>query len=1407
MRTFGARQASRTTRSRRRSRRLVLLLVAVVSLAGSATVAWSYWSGFGAPLQGTGVAGGVTVNRGAAPAVSAINGTSAALSWGASTLSDGEPVDGYVVKRYDSSTGTLQPLGAGCSGTITTRSCTETGVPTGAWRYTVTPVLASNWRGTESSQSGMLTIGAATLTLAKTAFGAPLPATTTGTVTGFAPGESISYSVSGTATTGSPTTVDATGSATISTLTIPTVAEGSRTVRVTGGSSGLVASVGILVDTAPPVLSSTVTPTPNAAGWNRTPVQVTPSADDGSGSGLDFVKLTSDGSDPRTSPTAQVYAGEPLELAATTTVKYYAVDRAGNASAVQTLPVSIDMIPPTFYPQMVDITGGAVITVLPPHPGVAYYRGIAAGSFRFRITLADTGGSGAASLATSSLVDLSTGFTHEPGTGAVVGGVTYTNPFSWVAGTTSSPTGNVTVTDVAGNTTTGGGALHDDSIAPVGGSVDATGLGGSDGRYSASTTLQLALASGSDDASGLAATGRQLLRAAAPLSAGDGSTTNGVCGSYGAYVQVGANDPASAVADTVPTTPSCYRYRYLVPDQVGNVATNESPDIKVAAAPAPAVRPSDATITPVSGIDAQAVSGSTVFYNPAQAGSFNVDSSAGSPFVGIDRMSFPTIAGFTGGGDTVSPSGTTYRSTYSWSANGISPSPGAQTLTATDNAGGSLSNPTAFSVVKDDVGPGGGAVNVAGLGGTGGRYSTSTTLSLALVAGNDGGSGLATSGRTLRRASASLTSNGTVDGACGSFGAYAPIAADPASPRTDTVPVDGTCYRYQYVVSDNVGNQAVYTSADVKVEAAAPPVPVLAFSNLTNASVTGNAVFYRPGATSGGFTVTASSSDLISGTTGIGFPTLPAGWSSSAAGSGARTYSWSAPNPTVPTGNQTVTTTNNAGRQSSSSFTVAVTSDSTPPSGGSVSYTNGYSTNAAVNVSFTKGTDSGSGLAGGSGLLQRASATLANGACGSFGGFSTVATNPTSAYSDPVTTGCYQYRYLIADNVGNQATYTTSSVVKVDQNPPSNTISITSATGAYSAFGGATLFYKGDAPGSFRYVDALADAESGPASVDFPSLATSGWTHAAETVSTPAGGPYVSSTYSWTTSPGTPPLIGVVGRDNAGKIWSAAITFVSDVTAPVDTAVNYANGLVNATTLPVSLTNGNDGASGSGIDPATTVLRRDVATLDATTQICGTFPGTYATTVSLVGGNDTGLTSGRCYRYRYTVSDRVGNTTTVTSPNVAKIDTSGPRVTAITSFQSNGTAGNGRLQIGDRLVLTFNQNLATATVPTSFSGATETSPGVFSNVLLTVPGLTDGAVDTGSLLYMPAFATATFGGTISLSNNGTATTVTLTVTSLTGTAPTTSSGRLELWPATTIQDQGGNPALWGFATAISFRLF
>src|SRR5207302_8981106 len=52
------------------------------------------------------------------------------------------------------------------------------------------------------------------------------------------------------------------------------------------------------------------------------------------------------------------------------------------------------------------------------------------------------------------------------------------------------------------------------------------------------------------------------------------------------------------------------------------------------------------------------------------------------------------------------------------------------------------------------------------------------------------------------------------------------------------------------------------------------------------------------------------------------------------------------------------------------------------------------------------------------------------------------------------------------------------------------------------------------------------------------------------------------------------------------------------------------------------------------------IVERDSSSLTAGT--CDPFDGSW-TTVTLVGGADTTVQTGHCYRYRYSVADRVGN--------------------------------------------------------------------------------------------------------------------------------------------------------------------
>ena len=694
--------------------------------------------------------------------------------------------------------------------------------------------------------------------------------------------------------------------------------------------------------------------------------------------------------------------------------RYLVSDNLGNQATFANAGVlKVDTSGPTHAISLAAGAAGAYLT-----GATLFYASNTAGSFKLVDTVTGTLPPVSAAYPLLGIA----GWTHAAETVSTPSGGPFTSStFSWTANPSSPSTYAVSAQNTLGTASTSTLTFTGDPSAPTGGSVDATGLGGAGSRYSTSLTLHVALAPGSDAGSGLATSGLLLMRATATLSSTTGAAA-GVCGTYGAYAQVGASDPTSPVTDAVPTANKCYRYEYVVPDRVGNVVTYTSPDVKVETTAPVSLTPTSATITPVTGVASQLVIGSTVYYNAAQSGSFNVDSAASDATSGIGQLAFPVLAGFGGGGTVTTPtSGTTFRTAYSWSSNAASPSPGPQSLTATDGAGLPATKTGAFSVLADP-GPTGGGIDAFSLGGTGGRWSTSLSLSGPFTKGTSP-VGLAATGAQLLQATAPLTTNGS--GACGTYGAFALEAVDPPSPQAATLPTDHTCYRYEYVVSDTLGVTAVYASGDIKVDTTPPPAPTFIFSGFSQSYWTGSTLYFRKNGPSA-FTVTATASDSYAGIASYAFPTFSP-WTGVAGSVGVETYS--AASPTLATGDQHVTATNNAGSVSANG-TFKALPDGTAPAGGSISTVGTGPVTATLHV----GTDAESGLNLATTQLERASASISSGLClTSYSAYTTIATDPTSPYTDStvVKGNCYKYEYVVSDNVGNQTIYgpTTAAVI------------------------------------------------------------------------------------------------------------------------------------------------------------------------------------------------------------------------------------------------------------------------------------------------------------------------------------------------------------------------------------------
>lgn len=137
----------------RRAAQLAVVVLTTCLVFAQATSAFAAWS-----TQGSGSAAGAaaTMPTGGEPS-GTVSGTSVSLSWPVANLSSGAPVAGYVISQFNEDTGSPASTGAGCSGVVTSTSCTELSVPVGSWTYTVQPVQL-NWHGGTSAESAAITV-------------------------------------------------------------------------------------------------------------------------------------------------------------------------------------------------------------------------------------------------------------------------------------------------------------------------------------------------------------------------------------------------------------------------------------------------------------------------------------------------------------------------------------------------------------------------------------------------------------------------------------------------------------------------------------------------------------------------------------------------------------------------------------------------------------------------------------------------------------------------------------------------------------------------------------------------------------------------------------------------------------------------------------------------------------------------------------------------------------------------------------------------------------------------------------------------------------------------------------------------------------------------------------------------
>jgi hypothetical protein len=630
--------------------------------------------------------------------------------------------------------------------------------------------------------------------------------------------------------------------------------------------------------------------------------------------------------------------------------------------------------------------------------------------------------------------------------------------------------------------------------------------------------------------------------------------------------------------------------------------------------------------------------GSTFYYRPAGAGgTFTVDIAATDGQSGVNNVNFPGL----GGGFTPTSAQNVlypgpYSRTYTWPA-ATGTESGAKTLTVTDNAAGTNTN--TFTVTPDSSAPSGHSASISG------GYYTALSVPVTLANGTDTGSGVDAASGVVERDEEPLAGD-----SCTPFdGSWSTVTL---SGGADTSVLSGRCYRYRLKISDRVGNQSAASgpSATAKVDTSAPtPAPTLDFGSFSDAALVGGVVYYRPSAASGRFDVTASGSgDPEAGLAGYTFPAAASGWSRSVVGATA-TYSHSG-SPTDPAEPNDVTAQNNAGLSSgATSFTA--TPDAGAPTGHSVELSGGpYYTSLSIALTPNDGSDTGSGVDTSTRVYERDEGTLSGGSCAGFPGtYGTVVSNPDTSV---VSGRCYRYRLKISDRVGNQSAASgASAVAKVDTSAPSDP-SLSYGSFSNAALAGGVVYYRpGAANGQFDVSASSTDGESGVSGYSFPAAA-SGWS---------VSGSGAVRTYSHAGSPTDPSEPNNVTATNGANLTSSPVSFTvsPDSTAPTGQTLSLTGGPFYAT-QSVAFTTG-DGSDGeSGLDTASRLVERAEAPLS--NGSCGSF-GSYGGSYT---SPDTSVATGNCYRYRFSIADRVGNRSSWVESGEAKVDTSAPAAPGLT---------------------------------------------------------------------------------------------------------------------------------------------
>lgn len=653
-----------------------------------------------------------------------------------------------------------------------------------------------------------------------------------------------------------------------------------------------------------------------------------------------------------------------------------------------------------------------------------------------------------------------------------------------------------------------------------------------------------------------------------------------------------------------------------------------------------------------------------LWYRGVAAGSFRLLNQMGDSGSGPASSTTGDLTGDTSGWSHVpstvsTKTGSGYVSNpFSWTAGTTS----APTITVTGRDVAGNATVSTLTAQLDNTGPTGGAISYAD------GFTPSTSVPVTVQPIDDAGVGYtAGGGRWLEQSTAPLNGD-----ACGAFGPFGTAVLNPAvAPQVQQVPVtSGLCYLFRYRITDNFGNESITTSSAI-VKGRNYRALVTSTANLVdywrlsdtgstlddigpaNADGTyqGNPTRIAPGALIGdpdGAVTFDGIDDAATAPRKLINDFSVELWFRSTQGLGSGRWQDGAGlfsadvdgvrndygvslladgRVAAGTGAPDVTAVSASGLNDGAWHHVVVTRSQA--SGQVLLYVDG---NPSASVT------------GGQQALDAATSVTIGAVrpgTGYFAGdLDEVSTYASVLSAGQVATHARAGRPAYGDRIG---LVTTSGAAFLAD--------------AVTPQGARTVYYRGAAGGSLQLTQAIDKTGAGGSPSSTTSALTgdaTGWQHTASTVSTPGGGPFTSSAFTW--APGTTALPGVVltGRDDADRLRSTNLVFQVDDTGPTGGAISYADGPTTASTVDVTV-QGIDDAGVGVTQGGGRYLQRATAPLNG--DQCGTFAAyqDIVTNPAVAPAVQTvPLQAGTCSSYRYRFTDNLGNETVTTTTAVVR---------------------------------------------------------------------------------------------------------------------------------------------------------